>query len=215
MRARVAILTLTAAALVGGYAWAAPTPSVAPKSWELEFDYHDPQRIVLTLPGDDHPTTFWYVLYTVTNKSGDEVDFYPTFDLVTDQMRSIEGGFDISPAVYDAVRERHRTAFPFSVDPMKIYGRLLQGEDNQRTSLIAFPRLDSEVNSFTIYVAGLSGEIERVRNLRFDRERPESGDNPRFFFLRKTLAVHYDIPGDARTTSEVTPVRTGQEWVMR
>lgn len=213
MRAILITATLTAAA--AGSVWAVPTPGLVPKTWELEFDFHDPQRITLTLPGDDHPTTFWYILYTVTNNTDREVDFFPAFDVVTNRLETIECGFNISPTVYDAIRARHRKAFPFTVDPMKIYGRLLRGDDNQRTSIIAFPRLEPHVNSFTVYIAGLSGEIQRVRNLRFDRDLPESDQNRRFFFLRKTLAIRYDIPGDARTTAEVVPVRTGQEWVMR
>ncbi len=214
MRLIVAILAASVC-LGSGAVLAAPEPGVAPKSWELEFTYHDPQRIALTLPGDDHPSTYWYVLYTATNETGGEVDFFPTFDIVTDGLKTIEAGYDISPSANDAIRTRHKKAYPFSVDPMKMYGPLLRGEDNARTSIIVFREFDDETDSFTLYVGGLSGEVVKIVNPRYDRGRPESEDNPMFFFVRKTLAIHYDIPGDFRTRLEATPVRTKQEWVMR
>ena len=109
MRAIVSVLAAAAVAL-GAEAGSAPKPSTVPKGWEVEFSFHDPQRITLRLPGDDRETTFWYMLYTVTNNAGKEVPFYPTFDIVTDKLTVIEGGDSISPTVYDAIKARHRTS---------------------------------------------------------------------------------------------------------
>ncbi len=214
MRVRAVILA-GAGVLAAGYAPAAPQPSVAPTSWELDFRYHDPDRITLALPGDTEESTFWYVLYTVTNTTGREVGFYPTFHIVTNKMEVVESGYGISPSVAEAILVRHHKVYPFSVDPMKMYGPLLQGEDNARTSVMVFPPLDAEVSAFTVYVGGLSGEVVKTRNLKFDPRRPETDENPRFFYLRKTLAIHYGIAGDANTRMVAAPVRVKQEWVMR
>jgi hypothetical protein len=214
MRAGVGILV--AVCMVGAtQGWAAPKPSIAPVNWELGFSYHDPHRITLTLPGDDTPTSFWYVLYTVTNTTDREVPFYPTFDIVTDQLQVVAGGEQISPSVYDAIRVRHAKAYPFFVNPAEMYGLVLTGEDNARTSAIAFRDLDPEVNHFALHVGGLSGEVARVRNPGYDHNSPVSASNTPFFVLRKTLAISYDIPGDPRTRMEAIPVRVKQEWVMR
>lgn len=214
MRAVLSILVLAGVAL-GGEGGSAPKPSTVSKAWEVEYAFHDPQRISLLLPGDDRETTFWYVLYTVTNNAGREVPFYPTFDIVTDSLTVIEGGDSISPTVYDSIKARHSKAYPFFAYPSEMFGPLLQGEDNARTSAIAFVPPDPEVNRFTVYTGGLSGEIVKVRNLGFDKKRPESAGNPRFYTLRKTLAVSYDIPGDVRTRRQADPVRGKREWVMR
>ncbi len=208
-------LSILSAGLTAGLVWAAPQPAIAPSSWELNFDYHDPQRITLTLSGDDQPTTYWYTLYTITNETDREVGFYPTFHVVTDKLEVIECGYGINPAVYDAIRARHKRAFPFSFDPMKMYGPLNQGQDNARTSIIVFPEFESRVNRFTLFVGGLSGEVAKVPNLTYDRDQPQSEQNPQFFFLRKTLSIEYDLPGDDRTRLSALPVRTRQEWVMR
>lgn len=194
---------------------AAPKPAISPASWQLDFQFDDPQRITVTLPGASQPTTYWYLIYTVTNNTKHEIDFYPTFYIVTGDLKVVEGGFDVSPTVFDSIRTRHTKAFPFSFDPMKMYGPMLQGEDNARTSIIVFPEFSMDVNRFTVFVGGLSGEIVKVRNFGFDRAKGESPDNPAFFHLRKTLAISYDLPGDPRTRLQAAAVRVKEEWVMR
>ena len=209
---------LAVSLLLGGSAGlvpAAPEPAKAPQSWQLDFEFHDLLRITLVLPGDKHPTTFWYLLYTVTNESGQDVDFYPAFQLVTSTMQVVTGGDNISPSVYDAIRARHKKLRPFFRDPLRASGKLLQGVDSARTSAAVFRDFDPQANSVTVYVSGLSGEVARVVNPVFDRQKPVSEDNRRFFALRKTLAISYDIPGDLQTRRTATVARRGQEWVMR
>ena len=204
-----------AAVAAGPRGSAAPTPSLTPKSWEFDLAFHDPQRIVLTLPGESEPTTYWYLLYTVTNNTGHDEGYYPMFHLVTDTLQIVTGGDEISPTVVDAIRARHRKRYPFFVDPMDVSGVLLQGVDNARVSAAVFRNFDPEASRFTVYVAGLSGEILRMRNPVFDPEKPESGSNSRFFVLRKTLAITYDLPGDERSRKHAVPVRVERQWVMR
>lgn len=194
---------------------AAPKPSLVPKSWELEFDFHDPTRIAVTLPGETKPTTFWYLIYTVTNNTGREVGFYPQFALVTDTFKVVHAGDEVSPTVYDAIRKRHNKQHPFLTPPLKAGGKLLQGTDNARTSVAIFRGFDPQASQFTIFVAGLSGEIVRVPNPAFDSARPKNEKNLQFFTLRKTLAIEYDIPGDLASRKRAAPVRAARRWVMR
>ena len=58
------------------------------------------------LPGESEPVIYWYMLYTVVNESGQDVEFYPTFDLVTDTLQVVVAGEDIHPAVVDAIKAR-------------------------------------------------------------------------------------------------------------
>ncbi len=194
---------------------AAPKPRTSAVHWQLGFEFHDLQRIEVVLPGDEKPTSFWYLLYTVTNESGQEVEFYPSFELVTDTLQVVTGGDRISPVVYDLVLARHKKAYPFLCEPMKASGRLLQGIDNARTSVAVFNDFDRQSNSVTLYVGGLSGETARVANPGYDAKKPEGHDNKQFFALRKTLAIEYDVPGDPETRRDANAVRRGQGWVMR
>ncbi len=193
----------------------APKPGLAPKSWELQVEFRDPARIRVTLPGDGRPTTFWYMVYMVTNNTGREVPFYPQCDLVTDALQVIRSGDDVSPTVFDAIRERHRKQYPFLVPPLKASGKLLQGADNARSSVVIFREFDPEASEFTVYVAGLSGEVVRVPNPVFDPSQPQTEKNVAFFTLRKTLAIRYTIPGDLETRKHAAPIRAGRTWVMR
>ena len=184
-------------------------------AWQLQFEFHDPQRIQVTLPGNSRPTTYWYVLYQVTNKTNREVDFYPSFRLVTDTLQVVTAGETIPPSVYDAIARRHRREYSFLVPATKAAGRLLQGEENARASAAVFHTFDGNASSFTLYVAGLSGEIERIANPAFDAKKKESPENPMSFLFRRTLALRYDIPGDPVTRSGAVPQRRSREWVMR
>lgn len=201
--------------LAGMPAMAAPQPSKAPRAWELDVEFHDLQRITVTLPGDSKPTAYWYLLYTVTNNSGRDVEFYPSFDLVTNQLEVVPANDHVHPAVYDAVEARYRKTYPFFVNPMKVNGLLLQGEDASRTSAAVFREFAAEANAVTIYAAGFSGEIVRSPNPSFDSSKAESAENPRFFVLRKTLAIAYDVPGDPQTRLSASATRKSMEWVMR
>ena len=62
---------------------------------------------------------------------------------------------------------------------------------------------------------GLSGETTRLANPKFDADSLESDNNVQFFVLRKTLAVHYELPGDPRSRNLAKPTRVKREWVMR
>ncbi len=194
---------------------AAPTPSVAPRNWQLDFDFEDLKRIDIVLPGDKAPTTFWYILYTVTNNSGKDVEFYPSFELVTSSLQVVAGGDNISPSVYDAISAQHRKLHPFFRNPTQVVGPLLQGPDNALTSAAVFRNFDLAANEVKVYVGGLSGEIVSVPNPAFDGQKPESAQNMRFFPLRKSLVIPYDIPGDERTRQKAPPIRKKVDWVMR
>lgn len=204
--------------------WMAATPAAHAQartdiprtpSSQLDFQFHDPQRITLQLPGDPSPTTYWYLLYTVTNNTGKDVQFFPSFRLVTNTLEVVEGGSGIHPRVYDAIAARHHDEYPFFETPARATRLLLQGEENARTSAAVFRTFDPEASSFTIFVSGLSDKVKRVANPGFDPKKDESDDNPRAFYLRRTLAIAYNLPGDAQTRSQAAPVRRKREWVMR
>ena len=209
------IIVLGGFCLLGSLAVAGPEPDPASPHWQLDFRFYDPQRISVPVPGEPEPTTFWYLLFTVTNNTGEDVQFYPSFRLVTDTLESVEGGGSVVPAVYDAIAARHKKEYPFFASPAKTTGLLLQGADNARTSAAVFRPFDPKANGLTVFVSGLSGEVARVTNPSFDSSTPESETNERFFILRKTLAISYALPGDEQTRAQAKPMRRDRVWVMR
>ena len=80
---------LLCALVLGGLATSvisAPQAGVATTSWQLDFTFHDLQRITLRHPGDAAPTTYWYMLYEVSNNTRRDVEFYPSFEIVTNTL---------------------------------------------------------------------------------------------------------------------------------
>lgn len=194
---------------------AAPQADLISSSWQLDFNFHDPQRISLVLPGDSHPTTFWYLLLEVTNNTGQEVQLYPSFHLVTDTLQVVEGGAGISPSVYGAIAERHKRQFPYFAPPVKISGPLLQGTENSRATAAVFRPFDPQASRFTIYISGLAGEIVRVPNPAAHPSAVSAGIEEPSVILQRTLAITYDMPGDPETRASAVPIRRAREWVMR
>lgn len=193
----------------------ATQPSVAPKSWELKFRFQDPQRISVVVPGQKEPALYWYMLYTVENPSKSEVDYYPQFDLVTDTIKVVPSEARVSPEAFQAIKRR--TNDPLLLTPEKIVGKLQRGADRVRHGVAIFKDFDPKAKAFTIYVSGLSGEIKRVKNPGFDKERPESAENQRYMVFRKTLAIPYKFPGSEGLRHEAIPERVidGLKWTMR
>lgn len=210
----LATLSVSSVALLAT-AMPGPVPAVGTTKWQLDFEFHDPQRISVQLPGDAKATTFWYLLYTVTNNTGADVQYYPSVELVTDSLQTTEAGSNIPPRVFEHIKARHLKEYPFIAPQRTVTGALLQGKANARTSVAIFQMFDPEANGLTIYVSGLSGEIVRVANPSFDASQPKSEENPQFFVLRRTLGITYHLPGDAESRKQTRPLRTKREWVMR
>ncbi len=205
-----------------------PQPSPSPISWELEFKFLDPHRIEVQLPGSNRPETYWYMVYTVTNPGPRAHRFFPIFQFVTDDLKVHTTEIGISALVFDAIKERHKLTHKYLVHPTKAIGALLTGDDNARESVAVWRDIDPNVNSFTIYVAGLSGETRLVANRQYDPTRPETitekgpdgqsrdvAVNPKNFTLRKTLKIQYNLPGSPKARPGVDPERGETTWVMR
>jgi hypothetical protein len=168
------------------------------------------------------------MVYTATNTSGRTQHFFPMFQIVTEDLRTTESDMGISPLVFEAIKERHRLTHPYLVHPTKAIGDIRSGEDNAVESVAIWPEIDLDVNQFKVFVGGLSGEKEIVRNPTYDPSSPQTetvtGENgrervqavnPKYFTLRKTLEIPYTFPGSAATRSRVEPVRGKIRWIMR
>lgn len=230
-------------AFSGSHTVAQPEPSPVRVSWELSFEPAPPLRIeVDTGKG---PQTYWYVLYTVTNNTGEDIDFHPEIVRVNEIETELPAAqakalpekapcITVDPAivglhsaVFRKIQDRHKKTHPFLVPPVEAIGKLLQGRDNARTSVAVFPDLDPRVSKFTVYVSGLSGERVTKPNPMYNPQRASSeadktagktagsGGNPKFFVLRKTLGIPYTLPGDVKTRRTARPKLGRMTWVMR
>ncbi|HVT81856.1 MAG TPA: hypothetical protein VHM90_14515 [Phycisphaerae bacterium] len=182
-------------------------PSKTLVSWELNFKYGPVERVYVDIDGKSVP--YWFIRYTVTNNSGKDVLFTPSFELVSENGEALQAfkerdqKTNIPAAVFNKIKGLYKNTLLMS--PTEIYGKLLQGEDNARDGVIIFPAIDPNARNFKLFVMGLSGETtDKVIN-------PLTGKP---VLLQKTLELDLNIPGQAIGIEPTSKV-SGSKWVMK
>jgi hypothetical protein len=215
--------------IASGLIQAAPQPVVVQRAgqWTLQTRFEQPQQLVLPY-GANGETRFWYMILTVTNRTGQDIDFRPRCELMTDTFQIVPAGVGVPSVVFDMIKQRHQSKYPFleslgkvetrlvrSADKSKIEGAenlLLQGEDNARDIAVIWPDFDLKAATFKVFVTGLSNEMTAVNHpVAVD---PNDG-KPAKVFLQKTLQLDYSFRGDPALRSAVELVYKGKSWVMR
>jgi hypothetical protein len=153
---------------------------------------------------------FWYLVITVTNNTGDDVDFYPQCELMTDTFEIIPAGKGVPQGAFEHIKTRHRSMYPFleQLEPSGM--RILQGSDNTRDVAIIWPDFDMKAKEVSLFIAGLSNETIAV-----DYPVADEGGAPAKVFLRKTLELDYSFSGDPAFRAEPKMTFAGSNWIMR
>jgi len=120
---------------------AAPEPPLVqkPGDWTLDTRYENPVQI--TLEGAA-PQRYWYIILTMTNKSGKDVDFYPSADLVTDTLEVIPAIKGTSAVLFEKIKNRHQGKIPVLQLLENADNKMLQGQDNTLDVVIFWPDFD-------------------------------------------------------------------------
>ena len=197
----------------------APRPSEVPVNWEMNFSYASPKPIEIKLPGRAKPQIFWYLLYTVTNRTGDEQIFVPEFLLYTDSGQVIRAGRKVPTAVYQRIKKLYNN--PLLKDMSGMTGKMLHGEDYAKDGVAIWTDFDPKSGAFDIFAGGLSGETAEIvpptpiRTEQTDYTGKKTVVVKSKIVLTKTLKLHYSIPGEAAARL-YTPVRLVEKaWAMR
>ena len=216
--AAVSLLAMGFAAV--GLALAAPEPSEVPVEWELDIELPDvAMPISITLPGEDKPTVFWYLRYLVINDSGEDREFTPVIDLVTNTGQLIRAGESVPPVVYEAIKAKHHQ--PLLKDLPAVAGRLLQGEDNAKAGVAIWPDFDADAGKIDIFISGLSGETQAVQlpnpveKITPTAECNNIVEQVTEVVLRKTLKLTYSLPGEASARLTTPAALVARKWIMR
>jgi hypothetical protein len=203
-------LSLFALAAAAGTASGYPEPSKYPVSWELKFEYDTPRRIVVEIPGSAVPKAYWYMTYTVTNKTDKEQDFLPVFTLVTKDGKVIRSDKGVSKAVFDKIKAR--SGNKLLETPIKVADTILVGDDEAKDGVAIWEEADAEMGSFSIFIGGLSGESTPVND---SKGEPILNKDGKPIILFKTLQLDYTVSGD-EVFPGIDPIdKTHQRWVMR
>jgi hypothetical protein len=186
-----------------------PEPKIITEAWEFDFTFKQP-RVISVKDIDGMTRYYWYLPYTVTNNTGEDRLFVPHFAVLTDAGHLISAGRDVDPTIFAAVYAEQRDELLES--PVKIIGRLLQGEDNARSSVAIWQAPEQDVDKMWVFIAGLSGETAIVDNPVPDDD-PETDDQT--VVLRKTLMIEFETPGTIDDLRNKPVVQTGKKWIMR
>jgi hypothetical protein len=202
----------TVLALMAGAVLAAPQPAIVqgPGQWTAEVRFEQPQQIVLPWGGNG-PARYWYTILTITNRTGQDVDFYPRCDLMTDTFQIVPAGMNVPPVVFERIKERHQSRYPFLESLVKVENRILQGEDNAKDIAVIWRDFGLRAESFKIFITGLSNETAVVNH----PVAVDAAGVPVKVYLRKTLELDYVFRGDPALRDSVEVVYKGKDWVMR
>jgi hypothetical protein len=195
--------------LWGGVAWAEyPKPSPFPVSWELKFTHGKPTRVVVRVPGSDVPRAFWYMTYSLTNPITNnstmdkERDFYPVFEMLTEDGKVVRSDDNILPAVFDEIKAREGNQFLENSNHM--YGEIKLGSDQSRDGVAIWPEPAVRMGTFTIFVSGIYGETSDVKDT-----------DGKTVTLRKTTELDFHINGDASFAPGTVVDQVATDSIMR
>ena len=176
-------------------AHAYPEPSMVQVSWQLDFKNSAPERIVVD------GKTYYFVRYTVTNNTGQDLLFTPDFQLTTDTGQVVAGNRGVRRQVFDKIKDIYGNLL---LSPFEVLGPILQGDDNAKDSVAIFGNLDADTRSVRIFISSLSGETATVND-------PLTGKT---VVLHKTLELAYDLPGE-QIGIDPQPKLKSKRWVMK
>ncbi len=191
---------------------AAPEPAIVqgPGQWTVEVKFEQPQQLVLPWGGNG-AARYWYTILTVTNRTGRDVDFYPRCELMTDTFQIVPAGRGVPAVVFDRIKQRHQSRYPFLEMLDRADNRILQGEDNAKDIVVIWRDFDPRATGFKVFITGLSNETAIVNH----PVAVDGNGTPVKIFLRKTLQLDYAFRGDPTLRDAVEVVYKDKAWVMR
>ena len=207
---KICISTVIIATFLSCLAVAVPEPAIVqkPGDWTLDVRFENPQQMVL--PGAVQER-FWYIIFSLTNKSGKDVDFYPQCDLLTDTLQLVPAVKGTSAILFEKIKARHQGRYPFLELLENAGEKILQGEDNAKDIVVIWPDFDPNAKSVSFFISGLSNETIAIDS---PTEKDQDG-KPAKVYLRKTLQLTCSIAGDPKFRSDQKLKFESKRWVMR
>lgn len=204
----ICAFVLAAAALTVAFTGGmAPEPSAVAKRWQLQVDF-GPLRVYSTTT-DSGPRTFYYQTYKAVNRTGQDVVFAPSFDLVDSTGKVNKSGLAVPDSVTQTLIKR--LGNPLVQDQVSVMGTILQGDENAKEGIVIWPCENFRPGDLTVYAAGFSGETAQVK---VPGAKDEKGKDLTIT-LRKTRQLTFADPGDLANRGDRPIDSTDAKWIMR
>ncbi len=190
---------------------AAPEPNAFPTDWQFDVEV-GPLRVVHLPVEGDQARAFYYITYRVINETGQDLFFAPLVELATDRGEVMLAGKDVPLDVTNNIIDRQRNIL--LEDPIRILGRLQQGEENAKDGIAIWPVAETNVDRVQIYFMGFSGETKTVQT------RDANTGDAKIVTLWKTLMLRHDAPGDLLNDEAFSQGgrllgRSRERWILR
>ena len=185
----------------------APEPAGIPKQWQLQVDFGSLR--VWSTTTSDGPRSFYYMTYKAVNRTGEDVVFAPSFELVDGDGKITRSGTGVPAEVTTALKSR--SGGTLVEDQITIIGTMLQGEENAKEGIVVWRCEDMTPGAVSVFAAGFSGEtaLVKVPGKKDDKGRDLTAT------LRKTREIDFADPGDLASRRD-TPLDVSEsKWVMR
>jgi hypothetical protein len=198
---------------ISGDVRAYPEPSVVQRAgdWTLNVEFSRLQQIIVKCPGEPTTGRYWYIILTLTNRTGSDVPFYPECDLMTDTFRIVPAGKGIRQHVFEKIKQRHQGRYPFLENIDLAGNKVLEGVDNTKDIVIIWPDFDAKAKNIALFIAGLSNETVAIDH----PTKTDEAGNPVKVYLQKTLALEYAVGSDEKLRALTNLAYKGKRWVMR
>ncbi len=197
----------------------APQPGLIHMDWKIEMTHGTPQPILVTLPGEQTPSLFWYMTYTVTNNTKNDIMFAPVISLYTSTGKTVRSGEGVGPEAFAKIKTLLNN--PLLQNNANIAGKLLQGKDHAKDGVVIFRNFDPKATGFSIFFSGLSGETATVKLPRKIKVKEiDSRGNvvvveKDTILLTRSLRLNYRLNVEASGRAGAKLKFVGKKWVMR
>ncbi|GEM_PF-1904631 len=176
--------------------------------WTLEMT---PLKIRMVTPriGVGKGRTFWYMVYSLENKSGADRNFFLSISAKSDRKRGYSDLF--LPSVEKAIERQEDRPLWGKADKFKVlkdkslgerkfsYTRIKDGE--KRLCVAVFNKFDPNAKNITIRVTGLSNDIEVI-----------SDPDGRTLLRERIRLIHLSRPGDEYEITNDSFKNLRMEW---
>ncbi|MGP1271744.1 MAG: hypothetical protein ACTS22_00255 [Phycisphaerales bacterium] len=206
MRLLTAGVLVLVSALAVGLGVRPPEPDPIPQRWQLDIEV-GPMRLAKVEVPERGVLPFFYMTYRVTNNSGEDLQFAPSFELGNEDGDLVRAGVDVPREVREHLLDLLDN--PLLEDQIEIIGTLLQGRENAKDGLVIWPAVDLDADELNMYASGFSGETQIV-----PFTDPETGEQIELTF-RKTYMVRYSTPGSLVGRGSRPLQVVAERWIMR
>jgi hypothetical protein len=157
--------------------------------------------------GDSAIKRYWYLIISIENRTGTEVELVPQAAMATDAFQVLPAGTGAPAGLFDLIKARHKHAYPYLQPWPLAPERIMPGPDHARDYVLIWPEPETAGGKVSVFLGGLSNEMAVI-----DHPTSRQADGmPVKVFLRKTLELDFVI--GPTISGPAGPVDS--RWVMR